>query len=124
MKMKRTLILAGLVGSLTLAGGASAAQAQEQEKAMPEAAAPAKPTTIGQEKARTIAMEKVPGGAVSAEDIQRIQDKLVYSFDIQLPDVKGIERVTVDGLTGDVIDVTHKSPAQVKRDARSKRRRS
>jgi len=126
MNLKRTLILAGLAGSLLLTGGLFAAQAQEQEKPMPEAAAPAdpaKPSTIGMEKARAIAVAKVPDGKVSTEEIKRSNDLLFYYFEIEIPGKKGVEVVTVHATSGEVLSVTHKAPWQIRRDAKSKRRR-
>lgn len=123
MKLKRTLI-AGLAGSLLVAGSAFAARAQEPEKAAPEAAAPAKATSVNQEEARVIALEKVPGGKLSSEEVKRIKDQLIYSFEFEVPDKKGVEVVTVAAATGEVMAVTHKDPWQMKRDAKSKRRRT
>jgi uncharacterized membrane protein YkoI len=125
MKLKRTLILAGIAGSFLLTGGL-AAQAQEQEKPMPEAAAPAapgKPSTIGMEKARAIAVAKVPEGKVSAEEVKRSNDLLFYYFEFEIPGKKGLEVVTVHAVSGEVLSVTHKAPWQIRRDAKSKRRR-
>ncbi|HKI02742.1 MAG TPA: PepSY domain-containing protein [Thermoanaerobaculia bacterium] len=123
MKLKRTLILAGLAGSL-IAGSAFAAQPQEQEKDKPEAAAPAKGTAVNQEQARAIALEKVPGGKLSSEEAKRVKDQLIYSFEFEVPEKKGVEVVTVAAATGEVMAVTHKDPWQVRRDAKSKRRRT
>jgi uncharacterized membrane protein YkoI len=122
MKLKRTLILAGFAGSL-IAGSAFAAQAQEPEKAKPEAAAPAEGTAVNQEQARAIATEKVPGGKLSTEEVKRIKDQLIYSFEFEVSDKKGVEVVAVVAATGEVT-VTHKDPWQVRRDAKSKRRRT
>ena len=122
MKLKRTLILAGLVGSLVLAG--SAAQAQEPEKTQPEAEAPAKGTSVNQKEARAIALEKVPGGKLSSEEAKKIKGQVIYSFEFEVPDKKGLDVVTVAAATGEVIAVTHKDPWQVRRDAKSKRRRT
>jgi uncharacterized membrane protein YkoI len=130
MKLKRTLILAGIAGLALMTEGLMTggllAQAQEQEKATPEAAAPAapaKPSTIGMEKARAIAVEKVPEGKVKTEEIKRSNDLLFFYFEFEIPGKKGLEVVTVNAVSGEVLSVTHKAPWQIRRDAKSKRRR-
>ncbi|HEV2855149.1 MAG TPA: PepSY domain-containing protein [Thermoanaerobaculia bacterium] len=90
---------------------------------MPDAAAPVKESPIGMEKARAIALEKVPGGEVASEELKRDHDVLLYSFDIQVKDKKGVEVVNVGATSGEVLSVKHKSPSAMKRDAKAKRLR-
>ena len=121
MKRKHTSIIAGLASSLILAGSLFAAQ--PQEKPMPDPAAPAKESPIGMEKARAIALEKVPGGEVAFEELKRDHDVLLYAFDIEVKGKKGVEVVSVGATSGEVLSVKHKSASAMRRDAKAKRLR-
>lgn len=120
MKLKRTSIIACLATSLLMAGSLFAAQ--PQEKAMPEAAA-VKEGPIGMEKARAIALEKVPG-EVASEELKRDHDNLVYAIDIEVKGKKGVQAVTIGATSGEVLSVKYKSPSAIKREARAKRLRN
>jgi uncharacterized membrane protein YkoI len=126
MKLKRTSFLACLAVSFLMSGSLFAAKAQEQpqEKPAPEAAEPAKASPIGMEKARAIALEKVPGGEVISEELKRDNDLLVYSFDIQEKGKKGAQGVLVGATSGEVVSVKYKSPSTLKREAKAKRTRN
>lgn len=122
MKLKQTSLIACLASSLLIAGSLFAAQ--PQEKPTPDAAsAPVKESPIGMEKARAIALEKVPGEVIS-EELKRDQDKLVYSFDILIKGKKGAQGVMVGATSGEVLSVKYKSPAALKREARERTRKS
>jgi uncharacterized membrane protein YkoI len=123
MKRKRTSFLACLALSFLMTGNLFAVQAQE-EKPAPEAAEPAKEGPIGMEKARTIALEKVPGGEVGSEELKRSNDLLVYSFDILIKGKKGAQEVVVGATSGEVLSVKYKSPSTMKREAKAKRTRN
>jgi hypothetical protein len=123
MKLKRTSITACLAISFLLAGGLFAAQPQD-EKPVPDAAAPVKEAPIGMEKARAIALEKVPGGEVASEELKRDHDNLVYSFDILIKGKKGAQGVIVGATSGEVLSVKYKSPAALRREAKEKRTRN
>ena len=116
MNLKRTLLIACLAGSLVTAGSLFAA-----EPTAP--AAEAKKPLIGMEEARTIALAKVPGGKLSAEELSRSSGKLTYVFEILIPGKKGLEIVSVLASDGTVVSVTHKSEWAARRDAQTKRRR-
>ena len=122
MKFKRTLILACLVGSI--GGSLFAAEPQTEAKAEPTApAAEAKKGKITMDEARAIAVAKVPGGKMSAEELGRIGTKLTYFFEITKEGEKGLDVVAVDAAEGTVISVTHKSEWAARRDAKEKRRK-
>lgn len=125
MKLKRISLIACLASSLLIVGSLFAAQ--PPEKPMPVAAAGAAPERegpIGMEKARTIALERVPGGEVASEELKRDHDNLVYSFDILIKGKKGAQGVIVGANSGEVLSVKYKSPALLKREAREKRARN
>jgi hypothetical protein len=126
MKLKRTSFLACLAASFLMAGSLFAGPAQEQpkEQPAPEAEAPVKASPIGMEKARTIALEKVPGGEVGSEELKRDNDLLVYAFDILIKDKKGAQEVIIAATTGEVLSLKYKSPSTMKREAKAKRTRN
>lgn len=111
MKLKRTLIVAGLAGALAIAGSVFAADPAAEPK-----------KSIGMEAARAIAMEKVPGGEVASEELGRDAGKLLYTFELRLEGKKGVEVVLVSASDGAVISVTHKTEWAARRDAQAKRR--
>jgi hypothetical protein len=115
MKLKRTLLIACLAGSLVTAGSLFAAD--------PAAPAAAKKANIGLEEARVIALAKVPGGTLSGEELGRPDGKLTYAFDIVIPGKKGLEVVSILASDGSVVSVKHKSEWAARRDAQAKRRR-
>ena len=57
------------------------------------------------------AQARFPTGTVVAGEIEKEGGKLIYSFDIQLPGVKGIEEVHVDAATGALIATEHENAA-------------
>ena len=115
MKLKRTLILAGLASSLILTGSLFAS-----EPAAP--AAETKKANISMDEARVIALEKVPGGEMTSEELGREAGKLTYFFEIRTEGKKGVDIVSVLASDGTVIAVTHKSEWAARRDAQTKRR--
>lgn len=115
MRLKRNLILACLLGSFAMTGSLFAAEPP---------AAEAKKANISMDEARAIALEKVPGGVVDAEELGRVAGKLTYFFDVRSEGKKGVDVVTVLASDGTVLDVKHKSEWAVRRDAQAKRRSS
>ena len=120
MRLKRNLILACLLGSFVVTGSLFAAEPQGE--AAP--AAEAKKGNVSMDEARAIALEKVPGGVVDAEELGRVAGKLTYFFDVRSEGKKGVDVVTVLASDGTVLDVKHKSEWAVRRDAQAKRRSS
>ena len=117
MKMKRTLLLACLAGSLA-AGGLRAAE--------PETTAPpaeSKSALVDMGVARATALEKVPGGTLSAEELSRMGSTLVYIFDFTVEGKKGVDVVTIKATDGTVLEVKHKTEWAARRDAQAKRRK-
>jgi uncharacterized membrane protein YkoI len=119
MKMNRALLLACLASSIAMA--AANARAAEPEK--PAAPAETKSALVTMEAARTTALEKVPGGVLSSEELSRLGRKLVYVFDFRVEGQKGVDVVTVDAGDGTVIEVKHKTEWAARRDAQAKRRK-
>jgi DNA-binding beta-propeller fold protein YncE len=68
-----------------------------------------KEAKISMEKARDIALAKVPHGKIASEELEREHGKLIYSFDIKTSQ-PGVTEVNVDAMNGHVIDVHHETP--------------
>jgi hypothetical protein len=88
--------------------------------------APAKAKLASQAKvsmktARATALAKVPGGKIQAAELEREHGKLIYSFDIRVPDKSGIEEVQVDAIKGEVISMAHESPKAERKEARQEK---
>ena len=79
----------------------------------------AKQAKISLEAATAVAIKEVPGGTVSSHELEREDGKLIYSFDLTLPGKSGIEEVAVDAITGAMIEHTHESPADEKKEAQA-----
>ena len=70
---------------------------------------------VSKETAQASALAKVPGGTVKDGELEKEKGKLIWSFDIAIPDSKDIKEVAVDATTGDVIAVDTETPqAQAK----------
>lgn len=63
---------------------------------------------ISGDSAAKIALKRVPKGAIKSAELEVEDGRLVYSFDLSLPGVEGIEEVLVDAGTGRVISVDTK----------------
>jgi hypothetical protein len=73
---------------------------------------------VSKETAQQTALAKVPGGTVKDGELEKEKGKLIWSFDITIPDSKDIKEVAVDAITGDVIAVdTETSADQAKETA-------
>jgi uncharacterized membrane protein YkoI len=88
-----------LVAAFALAGGCAASQ--HRDVAPPYA-------RISEEEARRIALAKVPG-EVKSEELERENDRLVYSYDIKQPGKPGVEEVQIDATTGSIVLILHET---------------
>jgi uncharacterized membrane protein YkoI len=104
-----TLVAAFGLGSAVVHAGETKSATKETKKTEDQAALQ-KEAKISMEKAREIALKKVPGKVESSE-LEREHGKLIYSFDIRTSK-PGISEVNVDALNGKVIAVGHESPKQ------------
>jgi len=73
-----------------------------------------KQAKITPDAATATAQAKFPAGSIKSGEIEKEGGKLIYSFDIQLPGVKGIEEVHVDAATGALIKTEHEAPPKPK----------
>jgi uncharacterized membrane protein YkoI len=104
-----TLVAAFGLGTAAVSANETRSVTKETKKTEDQAAL-RKEAKISMEKAREIALKKVPGKIESSE-LEREHGKLIYSFDIRTSK-PGIMEVNVDALNGKVIAVEHESPKQ------------
>lgn len=64
---------------------------------------------VTEDSARTLAMSKVPNGAIQTLTLERRRGKLVWSFAIRDPAKSGSTQVFVDALDGSVTSGNQKS---------------
>ena len=62
--------------------------------------------------AEKTALEKVPHGTIKESELEREDGKLVWSFDIALPQSKKITEVQVDAKTGVIVSVQVETPKE------------
>jgi hypothetical protein len=72
---------------------------------------------ISEADARTTALAKVPGGAVSSSELEKEHGKLVWSFDIAKVGSKNITEVQVDAKTGKIVSTKIETPDKQQREA-------
>lgn len=65
--------------------------------------------TVNVKDALATALASVPGGRISAGELEEEDGALIYSFDIAVEGQEGIEEVQVDALTGKVTSQEHES---------------
>jgi hypothetical protein len=109
MTTRNRTVLSVLVVTLGLIGSAGA-QAKPF-KIKEEQAGLLGQAKISARDAQATAQAKFPAAAVVSGEIEREDGKLIYSFDLQQPGVKGIEEVNVDAMTGAVLATEHENPA-------------
>ncbi|HZV36797.1 MAG TPA: PepSY domain-containing protein [Verrucomicrobiae bacterium] len=67
---------------------------------------------ISEDQARQIAISKVPNGTIKESELEKEKGRLIWSFDIAIPDSKDIKEVNVDAITGEVVAVETETPRQ------------
>jgi uncharacterized membrane protein YkoI len=66
---------------------------------------------ISMERARAIALQKVPDGTIASAELENEKGKLIYSFDVKTKK-PGVTEVNIDAMNGKVVDVHHETPAK------------
>ena len=72
---------------------------------------------ISEADARTTALAKVPGGAVSSSELEKEHGKLIWSFDIATVGSKNITEVRVDAKTGKIVSTKIETPDKERKEA-------
>jgi hypothetical protein len=104
MKLNQ-MVCSGMVVA-TLACGLMGCATEEKKQA--ELQSEAKISRADAEKA---ALAKVPGGKIKEGELEKEKGKLIWSFDISIPDSKDIKEVHVDAISGEVISLETESAA-------------
>jgi uncharacterized membrane protein YkoI len=107
--MKLNKIIPALITTLALAGLLSACETEHEKESESALKAQAK---ISEADAKQIAMSKVPNGTIKEGELEKEKGRLIWSFDIAIPDSKDIKEVNVDAITGEVVGVETETPKQ------------
>ena len=67
---------------------------------------------VTDEAARATALAAVPGGAITAAELEEEGGSLIYSYDVSVPGRDGVEEVHVDAVTGKVLSTEHEGAAE------------
>ena len=74
---------------------------------------------ISMSTARSHALTYVPHGRIASAELETERGRLIYSFDIKVPNRPGIEEIQISAITGKLVSHTHESPAVESRERRS-----
>jgi hypothetical protein len=110
--MKYKTIISSLLCAGLLAGGLIGCASEKESEA--KLAAEAK---ISRADAEKTALTKVPNGTIKEGELEKEKGKLIWSFDITIPDSKDIKEVNVDAITGDVVGVETETAEQQAKEA-------
>ena len=105
------------VAALALALGIPHVYAAEESQAALTAEAK---LTEGQ--AREAALKMAPGGTVTSAELEREHGRLIWSFDIARPTVKGVTEIQVDAKSGKIVLVKKESSAQEAKEVKAEKR--
>jgi Peptidase propeptide and YPEB domain len=71
--------------------------------------------------ARKMALAEVPGGTIKSAELERERGKLIWSFDIAMPESRNITEVQVDANAGTVVSTAIETPADQEKEAAADR---
>ena len=107
--MKLNKIIPALLTTLVLAGLLTACKTGHEKESEEALKAEAK---ISEADAKQTALAKVPNGTIKEGELEKEKGRLIWSFDIAIPDSKDIKEVNVDAITGAVVSVETETPEQ------------
>jgi uncharacterized membrane protein YkoI len=116
--MKMTLIGAALIAS-TIAPCAAHAQAT-YKKDVPDSLT--KSAKITESVAAATAQKRLPKATIDAVELERENGTLQYSYDMKTAGKSGIDEVSVDAVTGKILNVSHETPATEKKEAAAEKK--
>ncbi|MFC5549111.1 PepSY domain-containing protein [Massilia aerilata] len=67
---------------------------------------------ISQAQAQATALAKVPHGEVKSSELEKEHGRLIWSFDIAQPTVKGVTEIQVDARTGKIVAMEKENAAK------------
>src|SRR5437763_16465720 len=114
MKTKR--IICSLLTLTVLASGLAGCATAEQKQAKLQAEA-----KVSKADAEKTALAKVPGGTIKEGELEKEKGKLIWSFDISIPDSKDIKEVQVDAITGEVVSIETETAAAEAKEKKGKK---
>jgi len=107
--VRRSLLTLGLLAACS----ASTLVAAEESPAALRAQA-----KVTQADAEKTALGKVPGGSIKSAELEKESGKLIWSFDIAMPQSRNITEVQVDAKSGDVVSTQIETPAAQAKEAK------
>jgi uncharacterized membrane protein YkoI len=110
--MKSKLIQ--LIMCLVLIAGFSLSVAVAADESQAALKAQAK---ITQKEATKTALTKVPNGKIESAELEKEHGKLIWSFDISMPNSKNITEVQVDAKTGKIVSTKVETPKDQAKEA-------
>jgi uncharacterized membrane protein YkoI len=108
---KRAVVLAAVV-----AGVLAVSQADAADPSPSDLRAQAKVTEA---QATATALAKLPQGKVKSAELEKENGKLVWSFDIAQPRVRGVTEIQIDAITGATVSRKKETPAEEAREAKA-----
>lgn len=75
---------------------------------------------VAESQARAAALAKVPG-TVKSHELERENGRVIWTYDIARPSVRGVTEVHVDAITGRVLSVRKETPRREAAEARAEK---
>lgn len=120
----KNIIRSLLVCGLLAAGLTACTTEKESGEGQAKTAKLAAQAKVTKPQAESIALAKVPGGAIKEGELEKEHGRLIWSFDIATPGTTDITEVQVDAVTGSVVSVDLETAADQEKerqqDARQK----
>jgi len=80
-----------------------------------------KEARVNEAQARATALAKVSHGTVRSSELEKEHGRLIWTFDIAQPSVKGVTEVHVDAKTGRFVSAKKESALQEAKEARAEK---
>ena len=74
---------------------------------------------VSEAQAKSTALGKVPNGAIKSFELEKENGKLVWSFDISQPSIKGVTEIQIDAITGKIVSLKSETPAHEAKEAKA-----
>ena len=113
--MNIKMIVCSAVAVAVLAGCES--EKTEQSEHHQQEAALLAAAKVSRETASQTALARVPQGTIKNGELEKENGKLIWSFDIAIPDSKNIKEVAVDAITGEVLAMDIETPEDQAKEA-------
>ncbi|GAC1607081.1 MAG: hypothetical protein NVS3B2_15640 [Ramlibacter sp.] len=98
-------ILAALIASAAVASASDAICAVPTE------------AKVTQREASATALAKIPRGVIKSAELEKENGRLVWSFDVAQPAVRGVTEIQVDAITGKIVSIKKETAAEESREA-------